>query len=105
MNLKNKRNIRKLTYHLIKNGRIKTSVSYAKGVARKAERLITKAKKDTVRNRRYVAKQLPPDGVKKLFEQIGPVNINKKGGYTRRHRLYSRKGDGREMCVLEIIDV
>lgn len=105
MNLRAKRNIRNLTFHLIEHGRIKTSVSLAKKIRTKAERLIDRAKKDDVANRRYAARKLSAQGVDRLFKVIGPANINRKGGYTRILRLGSRKGDGREMCILEIIDV
>ncbi len=105
MNLKVKRNIRNLTYHLIDRGRITTSVSLAKVIKVKVEKLITKAKKDSVENRRYASKKLPVKGVKKLFENIAPANKIRQGGYTRMIRVGVRIGDSRENCILEIIDV
>ncbi|NLB35320.1 MAG: 50S ribosomal protein L17 [Elusimicrobia bacterium] len=105
MNSKDKKDIRNLSYHLIDRGRITTSVSKAKELRKGVERLITRAKKDTLANRRYVAKKIPAKGVKKLFEEIGPANRERNGGYTRILRLEPRQGDAREMCILEIIDV
>ena len=105
MNSKANKDIRNLSYHLIKNGRIETSVSSAKKLKKVVERLITKAKKDTVANRKYAARKLPPAGVKRLFETIGPANRERNGGYTRMLRVERRQGDSREMCMLEIIDV
>lgn len=106
MNIKEKRKIRNLTYHLIKKGRITTTTATAKQVKKKVEKLITRAKKDSIANRRYVAKLLPKDGVQTLFRNIGPKNVNRPGGYTRllRNGVF-RKGDGSELCILEIIDV
>jgi large subunit ribosomal protein L17 len=80
-------------------------VPLAKEIRKKAERLITRAKKNTPVNRRHAAKYLPDEGVKKLFNVIGPANIKRKGGYTKILRLDTRKGDSREMCILEVIDV
>jgi len=105
LNSKNKQNLRNLTYHLISNGRIETSVSMAKKVRKKVEKLITKARKDSVSGRRYAEKRLPDEGVKKLFEVIGPANKERPGGYTRILRTRKRQGDAREMCILEIINV
>ena len=105
MSLKNKRNIKKITYQLVKNGKVKTTVPLAKDVKKKAERLINKAKKDTTANRRYVAKTLPDDAVNKLFTVLGPAAKDRNGGYTSIHRIGPRKGDGTEICLLEIIDV
>lgn len=101
---KTKRNIKRLTYQLIKRGRVKTSVPRAKKVRSYAEKLITRAKKDTVANRRYVAGKLPKESVKRLFEVIGPANRERNGGYTRILRTENRKGDGSKRCILEIID-
>lgn len=105
MNSKAKKDISNLSYHLIDRGRITTSVSSARRIKKVVERLITKAKKDSVANRRYAAKKLPVKGVKKLFEEIGPANRERNGGYTRMLRVERRQGDSREMCILEIIDV
>lgn len=105
MNLKVKRNVRNLSYHLIKRGRIRTSLSLAKEIRKNVERLITRSKKDSLSSRRYVAKKLPLDGVKKLFKVIAPANVNRSGGYTRMLRIGKRMGDSRKMCILEIIDV
>ncbi len=101
---KTKRNIKRLSYQLIKSGRIKTSVPRAKKVRSNLEKIISRAKKDTVVNRRYAAARLPGKSVKKLFEVIGPANKNRPGGYTRILRIGNRKGDGSKRCLLEIID-
>jgi large subunit ribosomal protein L17 len=106
LNIKEKRKIKNLTYHLIKKGRITTTVPTAKLVKKSIEKMITRAKKDTVVNRRYIAGKLPKDGVGRLFEVIGPANIERNGGYTRLLRIEdNRKGDGSQMCLLEIINV
>ncbi len=106
MNTKDKRKIKSLAYHLIQRGKIKTTVPVAKNVRRKVEKLITRSRIDNVLNRRYIAKVLPEDGVNKLFNVIGPANKDRNGGYTRIIRMDgNRKGDGTEMCLIEIINV
>ena len=105
MTPKQKLAIRNLSYQLIKNERIETSVVRAKEIKKRVERLISRARKDTVSRRRYAAKYLPKDGVKILFSRIGPANADRNGGYTRLIRTGTRKGDGRQQCILEIIDV
>jgi len=105
LNSRKSKTVKNTTYQVIKHGRVKTSVGKAKEVKKKVERLITKAKSDKVKNRRYAAKYVPADAVKILFEKIGPANKDREGGYTRILRLGKRQGDSREDCVLEIIDV
>jgi large subunit ribosomal protein L17 len=41
--------------------------------------------------------------VKKLFDTIGPKFSQRNGGYTRIVRLGFRKGDGAELCKLELV--
>ncbi len=105
MNTKQKHNIRNLSYQLILNKRINTSVPRAKKVKSRVERLISRARKDTVSRRRYAARYLPKEGVRILFTELGPVNADRRGGYTRLLRTETRKGDGRQQCILEIINV
>jgi large subunit ribosomal protein L17 len=105
LNIREKRKIKNLTYHLIKKGRISTSVPFAKKVRSKAEKLITRAKKDTVSNRKYAARFLPKDAIMRLFTVIGPANLSRNGGYTRLLRLDEKvRGDGSEKCIIEIIN-
>ncbi|MGM0568000.1 MAG: 50S ribosomal protein L17 [Elusimicrobiota bacterium] len=105
MKTKEKNKIRNLTFHLIENKRIVTSVPCAKKIKSRVERLISRASKDTTSRRRYAARYLPKKGVKILFDELGPANKERKGGYTRLLRLDNRKGDGRQQCIIEIIDV
>ena len=41
--------------------------------------------------------------VAKLFEEIGPKYTERNGGYTRITRTRTRKGDGTELAVLELV--
>ncbi|MGM0441128.1 MAG: 50S ribosomal protein L17 [Elusimicrobiota bacterium] len=102
---KQKKRLKRLTYHLIMNGRITTSPQAAKKVKSYAEKLITRSKNSNHKNRKYVTGKLPKPAVKKLFDEIGPANSEREGGYTRIMRLGPRQGDGSQRCILEIIDV
>jgi len=85
--------------------RIKTTKTKALAVRRTAERLITRAKIDSVHNRRIVSSRLFDEGiVAKLFTTIAPRMKERPGGYTRIIKLGERRGDAAEMVFLELVD-
>jgi len=43
------------------------------------------------------------DMPRKLFEEIAPRYVERKGGYTRIVRIGQRKGDGAEMVYIELV--
>jgi large subunit ribosomal protein L17 len=90
---------------LFRHERITTTKTKALAVRRAAERLITRAKVDSVHNRRLVSARLFDEGiVAKLFNDIGPRMKDRPGGYTRVLKLGERYGDAAEMVVLELVD-
>jgi large subunit ribosomal protein L17 len=83
---------------------IVTTVPKAKAVKPLVDKMITLAKRDTLHTRRQAASFLEtPASVKKLFDSIGPKFSQRNGGYTRIVRLGFRKGDGAELCKLELV--
>ena len=85
--------------------KIKTTVAKAKETRVFAEKLITKAKTDSVANRRYVARFINDrDVVKELFEEIVPTIGDRPGGYTRVIKLGFRAGDAAETAIIELVD-
>ncbi len=90
---------------LFKYGKIKTTVIKAKEIRRVAEKIITKAKVNTLHNIRVVGKDIQDkDILKKLFTEIGPSFADRNGGYTRIIKLNKRLGDGADMAYLELIN-
>lgn len=41
--------------------------------------------------------------IEKLFDEIAPKYENRNGGYTRILKLGTRRGDGSEMCMIELV--
>jgi large subunit ribosomal protein L17 len=96
---------RNMVTSLFRYERIKTTKAKALAVRRTAERLITRAKVDSVHNRRIASSRLFDEGiVAKLFTNIGPRMKERPGGYTRINKLGERPGDASEMVILELVD-
>jgi len=96
---------RNMVTSLFKQERIRTTKAKALEVRRTAEKMITRAKEDSVHNRRIVSGRLYDEGiVAKLFTNIAPRMKNRDGGYTRIIKLGERKGDAAEVVILELVD-
>ena len=90
---------------LFKFERVTTTHPKALEVRRTAEKLITRAKVDTVHNRRQVGRIIHDEAIlAKLFTDIGPRMKDRAGGYTRVLKLGFRKGDAAEVAILELVD-
>ncbi len=84
--------------------KIKTTKAKAKVTRSVVEKLITKAKQNTLTARRAIAKELYTDNaVKKLMEVLGPRYAERKGGFTRIVLVKNRKGDGAEEAIVEFV--
>jgi len=91
-----------LVCNLIKQRRIKTTLSKAKVARSLAEKMVTVARKDTVTARRRVVARLhQKDAVGLLFSDIVPICANREGGYTRILKLGRRSSDSSEMAIIE----
>ncbi|WP_067454596.1 50S ribosomal protein L17 [Actinomadura macra] len=89
---------------LFEHGRITTTEAKARRVRPLAEKLITKAKRGDLHNRRQVAKVIRDKGVvHELFTEIAPRFENRPGGYTRITKIGPRKGDNAPMAVIELV--
>ena len=93
-----------LASQLFEHGRITTTEAKAKRVQPLAERLIAKAKRGDLHNRRQVLSTITDKGVVHvLFTEIAPKLADRDGGYTRITKVGPRKGDNAPMAVIEII--
>ena len=96
---------RNMVTSLFRYERVTTTQPKALEVRRTAEKLITRAKVDSVHNRRQVAKIVQDEAIlAKLFTEIGPRMKDRKGGYTRVLKLGFREGDAAEVAILELVD-
>lgn len=90
---------------LFKHELIRTTVPKAKELRRLAEPLITRAKVDSVHNRRIAFARLRDrDAVQKLFKELGPRYDKRAGGYLRVLRCGFRAGDNAPMAYVELVD-
>ncbi len=89
---------------LLEHGRITTTEAKARTLRPVAERLITKAKKGDLHNRRLVLRTIRDKGVvHTLFTEIAPQYADRPGGYTRITKIGPRKGDNAPMAVIELV--
>jgi large subunit ribosomal protein L17 len=94
-----------LATQLFEHGKITTTEAKAKRVRPLAEKLITKAKRGDLHNRRQVQRVVrDKDVVHKLFAEIGPHFAERPGGYTRITKTMARKGDNAKMAVIELVN-
>jgi large subunit ribosomal protein L17 len=84
---------------------IRTTTPKAKEARRLVERVITKARENTLASRRVVHKTVRDQAaLAKLFETIGPRFKARPGGYTRLIHVQNRVGDNAPMAILELVE-
>ena len=95
---------RNMATSLFRYERITTTKAKALAVRRTVEKMITRAKVDSVHNRRILAKDIGDKKIlTKLFTELGPRYASRPGGYTRVLKLGWRKGDAAETVILELV--
>jgi large subunit ribosomal protein L17 len=93
-----------LATQLFEHGRITTTEAKARVLRPVAEKLITKAKRGDLHNRREVLKTVRDKSVVHiLFTEIAPGFAERPGGYTRITKIGNRKGDNAPMAVIELV--
>lgn len=97
--------IKGLATSLVIEERIETTLPKAKELTRYIEKLITKAKKGDLANRRRVIAGLSTQvAAIKLVDQIAPQLAGRTSGHVRVARTRIRVGDGAQMAVIEFVD-
>ena len=93
-----------LAAQLFEHGAIKTTDAKAKLLRPYAEKLITKAKRGTLADRRNVLKLIPnKEVVAYLFNELAPKFEGRDGGYTRIIKLENRKGDNAPISQISLV--
>lgn len=93
-----------LATQLFEHDAIRTTETKAKLLRPYAEKLITKARRGTLADRREAAKLVRnKDVLHKLFAEIGPRVADRDGGYTRIVKLENRKGDNAPMAMIALV--
>lgn len=96
--------LRNMMNSLLRHEAIKTTLPKAKELRRVAEPMITLAKEPTVANKRLAFNRLRDrEIVVKLFNEIGPMFKDRKGGYTRILKMGYRVGDNAPLAYVELV--
>lgn len=96
--------LRNMMNSLLRHEAIKTTLPKAKELRRVVEPMITLAKEPTVANKRLAFNRLRDrEIVVKLFNEIGPVFKDRKGGYTRILKMGYRVGDNAPLAYVELV--
>lgn len=112
--------LKNLATSLFEHKHVKTTLAKAKELRPFAEQLITKAKKALqneksgllaegqkvdVHSRRVVGRDIRNKAVlQELFDTIAPLVEERPGGYCRITKLGTRRGDGGEAAIIELVD-
>lgn len=95
--------VNSLARSLVLHSRIETTEPKAKSLRPIVEKLITKAKLQTVASRRVLTAQVGPGAAKILVDTLAKQYEDRKGGYLRITKAKRRLSDGSKMAVIEFV--
>lgn len=94
-----------LATSLVEHGKIETTLPKAKELVRYIEKLITKAKKGDLANRRRVIAGLSTQAAAfRLVDVIAPQLTGRTSGHVRVERTRIRVGDGAQLATIAFVD-
>ena len=94
-----------LATSLVEHGKIETTLPKAKELVRYIEKLVTKAKKGDLANRRMVIAGLSTQAAAfRLVDVIAPQLSGRTSGHVRVTRTRLRIGDGAQMATIAFVD-
>ena len=97
--------IKGLASSLTMSEKIQTTLPKAKELVPYYEKLITKAKKGNLHNRRQViAKMATVESAHKLVDEIAPKLSTRSSGHLRINKLENRRGDNAAMAEVSFVD-
>ncbi len=84
---------------------IETTLPKAKEIVPYTEKLITKAKKGDLHNRRQIiAKMQTKEAANKLVDELAPKLAGRNSGYLRVKKTALRRGDGAQLAKVSFVD-
>lgn len=90
---------------LIKYETIETTLTKAKAIVPYVEKLITKAKKGDLHNRRQIISDLHTvESAHKLVDEIAPKLTGRTSGHLRVTRTVARRGDNAQLARVSFVD-
>ena len=97
--------VKGLADSLVKHESIETTLPKAKEVLPYMEKLITKAKKNDLHNRRQVIKGLQTvASAHKLVDEIAPKLGGRNSGHLKIERTRTRRGDNAQLARISFVD-
>lgn len=97
--------IKGLADSLIKYETIETTLPKAKEIVPYVEKLITKAKKGDLHNRRQIVAKLHTiASANKLVDQLAPKMAGRDSGHLRIEKTLARRGDNTQMARVSFVD-
>lgn len=97
--------IKGLATSLVEHGKIETTLPKAKELVRYIEKLVTKAKKGDLANRRRVIAGLSTQAAAfRLVDVIAPQLTGRTSGHVRVERTRLRLGDGAQLATIAFVD-
>ncbi|HSX16530.1 MAG TPA: 50S ribosomal protein L17 [Patescibacteria group bacterium] len=97
--------VKGLADSLVKYESIETTLPKAKEVVPYVEKLITKAKKGDLHNRRMVISDLQTiESAHKLVDEIAPKLKGRTSGHLRIERTRTRRGDNAQLARVSFVD-
>lgn len=97
--------IKSLAESLVRDQSIKTTLAKAKELVPYIEKLITKAKKGDLHNRRQVIAGLQTvASAHKLVDEIAPKLKGRDSGHVRIEKLGNRRGDNAPLAQVSFVD-
>jgi len=96
--------MKSLAISLVKHEKIETTLAKAKELRPYTEKLVTRAKSDTIASRRLLISRTGNEiAAKKLVETLAPKYKTRNGGYTRIIKTGRRLKDGSNMAIIEFV--
>jgi large subunit ribosomal protein L17 len=97
--------VKGLADSLVKYESIETTLPKAKEVVPYIEKLITKAKKGDLHNRRLIISKLQTkESAHKLVDEIAPKLAGRNSGHVRIEKTRTRRGDNAQLARVSFVD-